>query len=72
MEQHLFKNVNYCLNTNICSYLETSDHQSSNLHLNVVHFSTPVLIRYLWQLKTVVFLHWCLICAVLLALKVSY
>ncbi len=29
-------------------------------------FSTPVLIRHLWQLKTVVFLHWCLICAVLL------
>ncbi len=28
-------------------------------------FSTPVLIRYLWQLKIVVFLHWCLICAVL-------
>jgi hypothetical protein len=27
-------------------------------------FSTPVLIRHLWQLKTVVFLHWCLICAV--------
>ncbi len=27
-------------------------------------FSTPVLIRYLWQLKTVVFLHWCRICAV--------
>jgi hypothetical protein len=25
-----------------------------------------VLIRHLWQLKTVVFLHWCLICAVLL------
>jgi hypothetical protein len=24
-----------------------------------------VLIRYLWQLKTVVFLHWCLICTVL-------
>ncbi len=23
-----------------------------------------VLIRHLWQLKTVVFLHWCLICAV--------
>ncbi len=23
-------------------------------------FSTPVLIRHLWQLKTVVFLHWCL------------
>ncbi len=29
-------------------------------------FSTPVLIRHLWQLKTVVFLHQCLICAVLL------
>ncbi len=26
-------------------------------------FSTPVLIRHLWQLKTVVFLHRCLICA---------
>ncbi len=30
-------------------------------------FSMPVLIRCLWQLKTVVLLHWCLICAVLLA-----
>jgi hypothetical protein len=30
-------------------------------------FSTPVLIRHLWQLKTVVFLHWCIICSVLLA-----
>ncbi len=29
-------------------------------------FSAPVLIRRLWQLKTVVFLHWCIICAVLL------
>ncbi len=26
-------------------------------------FSTPVLTRHLWQLKTAVFLHWCLICA---------
>jgi hypothetical protein len=25
-----------------------------------------VLIRHLWQLKTVVFLHWCIICTVLL------
>ncbi len=24
-------------------------------------FSTPVLIRHLWQLKTLVFLHWCLL-----------
>ena len=29
-------------------------------------FSTPELIRHLWQLKTIVFLHWHLICAVLL------
>jgi len=27
-------------------------------------FSTPVLIRHLWQLKTAVFLHRCLICTV--------
>ncbi len=27
-------------------------------------FSTPVLIRHLWQLKTAVFVHWCLIGAV--------
>jgi hypothetical protein len=29
-------------------------------------FSTPVLIRHLWQLKTVVFLNWCLKFAILL------
>jgi hypothetical protein len=29
----------------------------------------PVLIRHLWQLKTVVFLHWCLIDAILLQLQ---
>ena len=28
--------------------------------------STSVLIRHLWQLNTIVFLHWCLICVVLL------
>ncbi len=28
-------------------------------------FSTPVIIRCLWQLKTVVVLHWCLICIVI-------
>ncbi len=38
MEQHDFKNVNNHLNTNICSYLETSGDQSSNLYLNIVHF----------------------------------
>jgi hypothetical protein len=33
-----FKNVNNCLDTNIYSYLETSDGQGSNLFLNAVHF----------------------------------
>jgi hypothetical protein len=54
------------LNTNIHSCLRTCGGQSSSLYLNVDLFSTPVLIRHLWQLKTVVFLHWCLIHAVLL------
>jgi hypothetical protein len=38
MEQHALKNVNNCLNTKIDSYLETSNGQSSNPYLNVVHF----------------------------------
>jgi hypothetical protein len=71
MEQRILKNVNNCLNTNIYSYLETSGGQSSNLNFNVVHFSTPVLIRQLWQLKTAVFFHRCLICAVLLKLTTA-
>ena len=31
-----FNNVNFCLNTNIHYYLETSGGQSSNLYLNAV------------------------------------
>jgi hypothetical protein len=62
MEQHTLKNVKKCFNTNIYSFLETSGGQSSNLHLNL----TSVLIRHLWQLKTVVFVHWFVIHAVLL------
>jgi len=61
MEQHTLKNVNNCFNTNIYSYLETSGGQISNPYLNVVHFLTPESIRTLWQLKTIVFLHWCLL-----------
>ncbi len=38
MELPAFKNINSCMNTNICSYLETSGGQSSNLYLNAVHF----------------------------------
>ena len=66
MEQHTLRNVNNCFNTSISSYLETSGGQSSNLYLYIVHFSTLELLRHLWQHKTVVFLHWCLIRALLL------
>jgi len=38
MEQNALKNGNDCLNTNIYSYLEPSNGQSSDLYLNVVHF----------------------------------
>jgi hypothetical protein len=48
------------------SYLKTSDGQSTNLYLNAVHCFNPVLIRHLWQLKTVLFLHWCVVRALLL------
>jgi hypothetical protein len=65
MEQHALKHVNNCLNTNIYSYLEAPGGQNSNLYLNVVSPSTPVLIRHLWQLRTVIFMHWCLIHTVL-------
>ncbi len=42
-----------CFDTNINSYLKTSGGQSYKQYLKVVHL-TPVLIRHLWQLKTVV------------------
>ncbi len=38
MEQHAFKNVNNCMNTNIYSYLETSGGKSFNPQSNAVHF----------------------------------
>ena len=66
MEQRTLKNCKQLFEYLIYTYLETSGGQSSNLFINVVHFSTPVLIRHLWQLKTIVFLHWCLIRAILL------
>jgi hypothetical protein len=66
MEQHGVKNINSCWNTKITFYLETSGGRNYNTYLNIAHFSTPVLIRYLWQLKTVVFMHGCLLRAVLL------
>ncbi len=33
------------------------------LMLQCCSFFTPLLIRYLWHLETVVFLHWCQLCA---------
>ncbi len=72
MEQCTLKNVSNCLNTNVYSYLETSGGPSYFLYLNVVHFLKPVLIRHLWQLKTVVFLHWCIIRAALLLSGLYY
>jgi hypothetical protein len=66
MKERALKKVNNCWNTNISFYFETSGGQSYNLYLNIVNFSTPVLISHLWQLKTVVFLHRCLIHADLL------
>ncbi len=65
------KIVNSYLNSNIYSYLETFGGQSSNLYLNEVHFFNTVLIRHLWQLKTVVILHWCLIHAVPLGFNLT-
>jgi hypothetical protein len=68
MEQHAFKNVNNCLNTNICSYLETIGDQSSNLYLNVVNFFNT---SFNQTSVTVVLLHWCLIHVVLSGLVFS-
>ncbi len=59
MEQCNLIFFNNCLNTNIYFYLGG---QSSNLYVMLLIFATPVLIRHLWQHKTVVFLHWCIIC----------
>ncbi len=70
MDQRALRNVNNCWSTNIYFYLETSGGQSSNLYLNVVHFSTPVIIRHLWELKTIAFLHCCLIWDALLCLDI--
>ncbi len=65
----MVKPLAYCfmeLNMTAKSFMIlTPSGQSSNLYLIVVHLSTLVLIRHLWWLNTVVFLHWCLICAVL-------
>ncbi len=68
VEQHALRNVNNCWNTNIPFYLETSDGQNSK---SKFIFSISVLIRHLWQLRTVIFLLYCLIWAVLLLKQIT-
>jgi hypothetical protein len=50
MEQSALKNVNNCLNTNICCNLETSGLVVKVLiYIQMLFiFSTPVLIRHQW------------------------
>ncbi len=60
-EQHALKKLNNFWNTNIYSYSEISGGQSYNVYLIIVNFFNASVFRHLWQLKTVVFLHWCLI-----------
>ncbi len=57
MIQCTLKNVYNGMHTNIYSYLATSGGQNHNNIIMLFIFSTPVLIRHLWQLKTVNFLH---------------
>jgi hypothetical protein len=71
MEEHTLKKCKQLLEYQNEIYIETSGGQNSNLYLSIVHFSTPVLIRQLWQLKTVVFLHSCLLFAALLLMLVD-
>jgi hypothetical protein len=58
--------------TNTIAYYKSSQYTDKNILitlgpgcLSYCLYLTPVLIRHLWQLKTVVFLHQCLKCAVL-------
>jgi hypothetical protein len=54
--------VNYSHN----KFHDTSRGAHKYNHINMFIFSTPLLIRHLWQLKTVVFLHMCLLSVVVL------
>jgi len=64
MKERTLRNVNICCHTKISFYLETLVKIIIFFEILFI-FSTPVLIRHLLQLKIVVFLHKCLICAVL-------
>jgi hypothetical protein len=63
----MLEKISNHLNTNIYSCLRTSGGQSSNIYLHVVHFFNASVNYTSAAAKTVVFLHWCLIRALLLA-----
>jgi hypothetical protein len=71
MEQHTLKNVNSRWNTKITFNLETSGGPNAYLHLKVVHFFNPSVNRLLWKHKTVVLLHKCLFCVLLLLVFIN-
>ncbi len=64
--KHLFENQNLLLLRDICWLKLLFIFKFCSF------FSTPMLIRLLWQLKTVVLLHWCLIHAGLLTLSRAF
>ncbi len=50
-----------------CTQLIATCEKAERKHVYMLSiFSTPVLIRHLWQLEIAVLLHWCLVCAVVL------
>ncbi len=61
-----FKRCKKYWNTNISFYIETSGGQNSNIYLNVVHFFNTSVNQTFVAAKTVIFLHRCLICTLLL------
>ncbi len=63
-----------CLRTNTLAYYRNRKYRPLMVKAllyskMLLIFLTPVLIRHLWLLKTVAFLHWCLIPAVLLKMS---
>ncbi len=68
MKLHSYKNVNNCLNTHNYYYLRDIQVKVLISIYFLFMFSATVLVRHLRQHKTVVFLHQCLIHAVLLSL----
>ncbi len=52
------RSINY--NHNMFTIQATGGHDS-NILLKLFSFSTPVLIRHMLELNTVVFRHWCLL-----------